>query len=121
MKRSAYLFGFVMVFCFLATGISIAEEQGDSLLPAGPPTHSAPADSAIQAKIQNAYGKLPLYFIENKGQLDVPVAYYVQGSDTMLYFTREGVTFGLTGEQGCGGGSCFAKALLGRSRSGAGR
>jgi len=65
------------------------------------------------ARIQEAYGKLPLYFIENKGQVDSRVAYYVQGSDTTLYFTHEGVTFGLTGEQGCGGGSCFAKNLPG--------
>ncbi len=65
------------------------------------------------ARIQEMYGKLPLYFIENKGQLDSAVSYYVQGADTTLYFTREGVTFGLTGEQGCGGGSCFAKNLAG--------
>ena len=65
------------------------------------------------ARIQEAYGKLPLYFIENKGQVDSRVAFYVQGADTTLYFTREGVTFGLTGEEGCGGGSCFAKGLAG--------
>ena len=64
-------------------------------------------------RVQEAYGKLPLYFIENKGQVDSRVAFYVQGADTTLYFTREGVTFGLTGEQGCGGGSCFAKNLSG--------
>jgi len=65
------------------------------------------------ARVQEVYGKLPLYFIENKGQVDSRVAYYVQGGDTALYFTREGVTFGLTGEQGCGGGSCFVKNLAG--------
>jgi len=58
-------------------------------------------------------GKLPLYFIENKGQLDARVAYYVQGGQDAIYFTKEGVTFGLTGEEGCGGGSCFAKGLAG--------
>jgi len=52
------------------------------------------------ARIQAAYGKLPLYFIENKGQVDSAVSYYVQGADTTLYFTRAGVTFGLTGEEG---------------------
>jgi len=65
------------------------------------------------ARIQEMYGKLPLYFIENKGQVDSRVAYYVQGGDTTLYFTPAGVTFGLTGEQGCGGGSCFVKNLAG--------
>ena len=65
------------------------------------------------ARVQEAYGKLPLYFIENKGQVDSRVAFYVQGGDTTLYFTPAGVTFGLTGEQGCGGGSCFEKGLAG--------
>ena len=35
---------------------------------------------------------MPLYFIENRGQLDSRVAYYVQGRDTTLYFTAEGMT-----------------------------
>jgi hypothetical protein len=40
---------------------------------------------------------MPLYFIENQGQLDEPVAYYVQGQDKTLYFTPQGVTFVLHG------------------------
>jgi len=35
---------------------------------------------------------MPLYFIENRGQLDSRVAYYVQGRDATLYFTAEGMT-----------------------------
>ena len=47
---------------------------------------------------------MPLYFIENRGQLDPRVAYYVQGRDTAVYFTSRGVTFALTsaGEDGNG-------------------
>ncbi|HEY3122538.1 MAG TPA: hypothetical protein VGK70_00575, partial [Thermoanaerobaculia bacterium] len=40
--------------------------------------------------------KMPLYFIENRGQLDPRVAYYVQGRDKTLYFTKEGLTLALT-------------------------
>ncbi len=40
---------------------------------------------------------LPLSFIENRGQFDPRVSYYVQGSTTSVYFTSEGVTFALTG------------------------
>src|SRR6266536_2308853 len=36
--------------------------------------------------------RMPLYFIENRGQLDSRVAYYVQGRDATLYFTAEGMT-----------------------------
>ena len=39
---------------------------------------------------------LPLHFVANEGQLDAPVDYYVQGSDTSVYFTPEGVTYRLS-------------------------
>jgi hypothetical protein len=41
--------------------------------------------------------QMPLYFIENQGQVDEPVAYYVQGQDKTLYFTPQGLTFVLDG------------------------
>ncbi len=47
----------------------------------------------------DTFGKLPLYFIENQGQLDPRVAYYVQGRDTSVYCTSRGVTFALTGHR----------------------
>ena len=37
-------------------------------------------------------GGLPVHFIENHGQLDPRVAYYVRGRDTDVYFTPTGVT-----------------------------
>jgi len=46
---------------------------------------------------QPAFGKMPLYFIENRGQVDGRVDYYLQGRDKTLYFTNEGITFTLTG------------------------
>jgi hypothetical protein len=59
---------------------------------------------------------MPLYFIENRGQLDPIVAYYVQGRDTTLYFTAEGMTLVQTdqrpGENGSKGR--LEKASFGR-------
>src|SRR5713226_3704268 len=52
--------------------------------------------NSTQARVQATLSKLPLYFIENRGQVDGQVAYYVQGRDTVLYFTPAGVTFVLT-------------------------
>ena len=52
--------------------------------------------SAAQARVQTLLGKLPLYFVENRGPGDERGAYYVQGKDTTLYFTAEGVTFVLS-------------------------
>ncbi len=60
---------------------------------------------------------MPLYFIENRGQLDSRVAYYVQGRDTTLYFTADGMTLVET-EQKRGENSAkgrLEKASLGRS------
>ncbi|MGE5341637.1 MAG: SBBP repeat-containing protein [Candidatus Omnitrophota bacterium] len=47
-------------------------------------------------KIDKNFGKMPLYFIPNEGQLDKRVFYYVQGKDKTIYFTSEGVTFSLS-------------------------
>ena len=33
---------------------------------------------AVRQQVMEVYGKLPLYFIENQGQLDPRVAYYIQ-------------------------------------------
>ena len=38
---------------------------------------------------------LPLYFVENGGQLDPQVQYYLPGRDKTLYFTPQGVTLAL--------------------------
>jgi hypothetical protein len=54
-------------------------------------------DAATKAKVEAALGRMPLYFVENRGQLDRRVAYYVQGSDTSIYFTSKGMTLALTG------------------------
>ena len=53
-----------------------------------------------------AYGKLPLYFIKNKGQIDPKVRFYVKTSGQTLYFTDEGIVFDLfRGEKEAGKGT----------------
>lgn len=48
-------------------------------------------------RVDTDFGKIPLYFIANKGQLDERVAYYVQGKDKTIYFTPQGLTIALAG------------------------
>jgi hypothetical protein len=58
------------------------------------------AASATPAKPTHptrGFGSVPLYFVENHGQLDPRVAYSVQGSDKTLYFTEQGLTLALNG------------------------
>ena len=57
------------------------------------------SDPPAAARVRAALDDLPLYFIENRGQVDARVAYYVQGQDTTLYFTPEGLTYAFTGKE----------------------
>jgi len=42
------------------------------------------------------FGKFPLFFVENRGQIDCEeVAYTLHGADTTLFFTPAGITFSL--------------------------
>jgi hypothetical protein len=52
--------------------------------------------SPTKERIQEAYGKLPVLFIENQGQLDSMVEYYIKTPAQTLYFTKDGIIFDLT-------------------------
>src|SRR5687768_2985746 len=58
---------------------------------APPPALQTPAGAERRA----ALGRLPLYFVENQGQLDPRVAYYGSVQRTSVYFTPSGVTYAL--------------------------
>ncbi len=63
-----------------------------------PPSAGSPgAGTASSARLKEAVQHLPLYFVENRGQADPRVAYYVQGSRTSVYFTHAGITYALSG------------------------
>jgi hypothetical protein len=47
--------------------------------------------------LASSLARIPLYFVENRGQVDERVGYYVQGRDKTLYFTSQGLTFVLSG------------------------
>jgi hypothetical protein len=66
--------------------------------PAGPPP-AAPGPATGTPVGSHAWlGRLPLYFIENRGQVDARVAYTVQARGMTSYFTTQGVTFALLGQ-----------------------
>ena len=57
------------------------------------------ADTAALAtknSIAAALSQLPILFIQNQGQLDKAVEYYVKAPAQTLYFTKEGITFDVT-------------------------
>src|SRR5262245_58508811 len=56
-------------------------------------------------------GKLPLYFVPNRGREDSRVAYSVQGHNTQVYFGNDGVTFALSRPPQGGSGEPTASRL----------
>ncbi|MBE7546583.1 MAG: SBBP repeat-containing protein [Planctomycetia bacterium] len=51
---------------------------------------------AVRTSVQESYGKLPLYFIQNDGQVDARVQYYEKGSGQGMFFTKKGIYLSLT-------------------------
>ncbi|MBM3305353.1 MAG: hypothetical protein FJY79_05340 [Candidatus Aminicenantes bacterium] len=71
--------------------------QADSS-PAAYAAATAPRDAILPApRTDAAYGKIPLQFIPNEGQMDGAVAFSIQGRDKTVHFTSEGLTFVLDG------------------------
>jgi hypothetical protein len=72
--------------------------------------------SSAEAKVRlQKMGRMPLYFIENRGQLDSRVAYSVHGRDTAIYFAKEGITFSLIrAEKGESSSSRLSRASFGK-------
>ena len=57
------------------------------------------ADEATRRRVSEIYGKLPLSFIQNDGQIDKRVRYYEKGAGHATYFTKKGVYLSLVGSQ----------------------
>jgi hypothetical protein len=67
-----------------------AVEQGPALSGAGGERTGPRADS-MRRHVSAAYGKLPLYFIENTGQADSTVKFYERALGHTTFFTADGV------------------------------
>ena len=62
--------------------------------PAPPRAGGASAYTRAAAPVvARSFDQLPLYFVENQGQTDPRVAFYLPGKDNTLYFAPDGVTF----------------------------
>ena len=89
MKNSAVLLGALGIVLFSVSGNPGAQSKALSISETHPP-------AAASVRVETDFGRIPLYFIRNQGQVDGRVAYYVQGKDKTLYFTAEGVTLTMT-------------------------
>ena len=59
------------------------------------PEKSRGIDQAAKVRMAQSYGRLPMYFIENRGQVDKQVKYYARGPGHTLFFTKEGLVMTL--------------------------
>ncbi len=83
-----------LIFAALIVAVlSLMPSLADTMLPQ-PSADST--DEAVRTGVLEAYGKLPVLFIRNDGQLDDRVEYYVRAAGQTLYFTEEGIVFDLT-------------------------
>jgi hypothetical protein len=60
---------------------------------------AAAGEPQREPRLQEMFGRLPLYFVENRGQVASEVSYYLQGRNS-VYFTSRGMTLALTSENG---------------------
>ena len=94
-------------FVLCVTGVLCIPGLSDRLA-AGKPFVTEAAQASTRAAVgeshmnretvRSAFGRLPLYFVENLGVYPDEVAFYIQGADTTLFFTRDGITFRMKGE-----------------------
>jgi uncharacterized repeat protein (TIGR02543 family) len=95
MNKRGLMFA-VLVLVFFA--VSSTDFQGQNGKLSSLNINSGLKPGNVNVKIDKDYGKMPLYFIPNQGQIDKQVYYYVQGKDKTIYFTSEGITFSLSGQ-----------------------
>jgi hypothetical protein len=88
------------------------------MFPSSVPTEVRPLPTdAATAQARAALDDSPLYFVENRGLVDSQVGYYIQGPDSVIYFTSQGLTFTLIGNDaaraGCDAPSATDDAAAG--------
>ena len=89
-----------LLMCFIAYGLgygyladaTVKEDVNtDTLVD----KDKARKNEAPKIKVQDVYGKLPLSFIQNNGQVDERVRFYEKGSGHSTFFTRRGIYLAL--------------------------
>ena len=85
------------VVIVIAAGLSPTAEQHRSLAAAG--TLNRSRRDADLDRATNALAKLPVAFVENRGQTDARVRYYAQGSRYAFYLTADDVELAFASKQ----------------------
>ena len=105
MSRKPTCFLLVLVAIVALSGFPAAAFAGGLHLGAA----AVGGSQAATVRADTDWGRMPLYFIPNRGQTDSAVAYYVAGADKTVYFTPQGLTFQLAAGDGAAAGSYAVK------------
>jgi len=82
----------VIVIVGLACLFTVSTANQKPSIPSGTSDAVQPLKPST-VKLEADFGRMPLYFIANQGQMDERVDYYIQGRDKSIYFNPGGVTF----------------------------
>ncbi|MHB8069831.1 MAG: DUF7948 domain-containing protein [Desulfobaccales bacterium] len=72
------------------------------------------AEKVVVPRLESSYCRLPLYFIENRGQVDKKVKYYAMAKGRTMFFTREGMVLRLVRPAKATGNETSGSLALGR-------
>ena len=92
--KKAVVIAIVGLACLFA--VSAADRKQGLPQDAPGAVQIAPSSSV---KLEAGFGRMPLYFVANRGQMDERVDYYVQGRDRSIYFSPGGLTFVLASKK----------------------
>jgi len=81
---------FILLFTLISLQIAITQIQPQELKSWAMSTNQEVFNSP---KVNFEYGKIPLYFIPNKGQVDEKALFYAKASQYTLWMTKEGLVF----------------------------
>ena len=59
---------------------------------------AVPAFSSLRGDLDISYSKLPLSFVENRGQVDEQAKFVIRGPRGSAFFANDGVVFDLRGK-----------------------
>jgi uncharacterized repeat protein (TIGR01451 family) len=90
MKKGILICGLSLLFF---AGTIAVSRQRDSAAAGVIVSSAASAETLADV---HAFGKMPIYFIPNRGQMEGSVDFYIQGNDKTVFFTPDGVTFALS-------------------------
>jgi len=94
--------------------VPLTSLAADSAMAPTTQIHENTKITAVQkAKINHAYGKIPLYFVENNGQVNKKVSFYERGAGHATFFTAKGVTLALTKRESLAVKASFKKDISG--------